>query len=172
MRSSAKRTSTWLKSTPCAFATLSRRARTDAATFGPTVLSSDALQVRPHHVGHAADLGIAPDLIHRSLVAGTRVLECLQGHVEADLVPVLEAVSHRLRHTVDPQPDAIAFNFFDPCGEGLARELHHLDRRVVDPRWVAAAWHGDPDPARQLGGQLGKLPCGEQAEHGLWHLGG
>ena len=85
---------------------------------------------------------------------------------------MLEAVSHRLRHTVDPQPDAIAFNFFDPCGEGLARELHHLDRRVVDPRWVAAAWHGDPDLARQLGGQLVKLQCGQQAEHGLWHLGG
>ncbi|BAP88789.1 succinate dehydrogenase flavoprotein subunit [Burkholderiales bacterium GJ-E10] len=37
---------------------------------------------------------------------------------------------------------------------------------------MAAAWHGDPDLTRQLGGQPVKLECGEQAEHGLWHPGG
>ena len=94
-------------------------------------------------------------------------LWCLQGHVEADLVSVPETVRYGLGYTVDPQPDAIVFNFFYPCGESLASEMHHLDRRVVDPRWVAAARQGDPDLTWQLGGQLVELQSGQHAEQGL-----
>jgi hypothetical protein len=36
---------------------------------------------------------------------------------------------------------------------------------------VAAVRHGDPDLARQLGGQPVELQRGQQAEHGLRHLG-
>lgn len=37
---------------------------------------------------------------------------------------------------------------------------------------MAAAWHGNPDVAWQLRGQLVKLQRREQAEHGLRSLGG
>ncbi|CQR42176.1 protein of unknown function (plasmid) [Thiomonas sp. Sup16B3] len=134
--------------------------------------SCDALQIGPHHVGYAADLGIAPDVIDRCLVAGPRVLQGLQRHIQADLVAVLEAVRHGLCNTVHPELDAIAFNFLDACRVSVARELHHLDRRMVEPWGMAAARHGDPDLARQLGGQFVELQRGEQAEHGLRHLGG
>jgi hypothetical protein len=46
---------------------------------------------------------------------------------------VLEAVRYGLGRAVEPELDAIAFNFLDACGVGFARELHHLDRRIVEP---------------------------------------
>jgi hypothetical protein len=85
---------------------------------------------------------------------------------------MLEAVRHGLGHAVHPERDAIAFNFLDSRRVGFSRELHHLDRRIDKPWGMAAARHGDPDLARQLGGQLVELQRSEQAEHGLRHLGG
>ena len=85
--------------------------------------SSDALQVGPHHVGHAANLGEAPDVIDGYLGAGPGVLEGLQRHVQADLVAVLEAIRCGLGHAVHAELDAIAFNLLDACLVGFPVDL-------------------------------------------------
>lgn len=69
------------------------------------------------------------------------------------LVAVLEAVHDRLGRAVDPQCHAVAQVFLDVCCVGIARHLRHPDRRPIDTGRVAAARHGDPDLAGQLGGQ-------------------
>ena len=61
--------------------------------------------------------------------------------------------------------------FLDACRVGIARHLNHLDRRVINARYVAAARHGDPNLTRQLGSQFVELQRGQQAEHGLRRSG-
>jgi len=61
---------------------------------------------------------------------------------------MLEAIRHGLAHAVYPQPDAVAFDFLNPCRVGFTFELHHLDRRVVDAGRVATPKQGDPDLTR------------------------
>jgi hypothetical protein len=85
---------------------------------------------------------------------------------------MLEAIRHGLGRTVDPQLDAVAFDFLDAGRFGITRELRHHDRWIVDSGSMAAAQHGDPDLALQLRGQLMELQHREQKEHGLRDLGG
>lgn len=134
--------------------------------------SPDTFEVGAHHVGHSAYLGETPDVVDGGLAARTGVFQRLQRHIQTDLVAVLEAVRHGLGHAVHAEPDTVAFDLLNPCRVGIARELHHLDGRVVDTGRVAAPRHGDPDLTRQLRGQLMKLQRREQAEHRLRYLGG
>ena len=85
--------------------------------------SSNALQLGPHHFGHAANLGEAPDVIDGYLGTGPGVLQGLQRHVQADHAAVLEVVRHGLGHAVHAQLDAIAFNLLDACLVGFPVDL-------------------------------------------------
>jgi len=132
----------------------------------------DYFHVGAHHGGDAAGLGVSPQVVCGRLARPPSVFQRLQRHVQADLVAVLEAVHDRLGRTVHPQLHAVAQVLLDARHVDVAGHLNHLDRRIADPGYVAAARHGDPDLARQLRGQLVELQRCEQTEDGLRHLGG
>ena len=56
--------------------------------------SPDALQIRPHHVGHAADFGAVPNVICRCLLAGAGIFQRLQCHVQADFVALQDTTAN------------------------------------------------------------------------------
>src|SRR3990167_7425081 len=67
----------------------------------------ERLQVRPHHPLHAADPGVAIELVHREATLAPRLAQCLQRDVETDLVAVLEQVGQGLRHSIDLDPRSL-----------------------------------------------------------------
>jgi hypothetical protein len=92
--------------------------------------------------------------------------------IKANPITVLEAVSQSLCDAVDPQPDAITFDFLDACRVCLTCELHHAQRRPLDLRRVTAAGHGNPHLTGELGREFVELERREQAEDRLWHSPG
>src|SRR5260370_18569201 len=58
--------------------------------------SRKSLQIRPHHIRDATDLGSLPKLIRACLAFLKTILECLQCNVETDLVPAFETIGYGL----------------------------------------------------------------------------
>src|SRR5471032_2089379 len=94
--------------------------------------SCNPLKVGAHHICDATNFGEVPEVISAGLLLRSCILECLQRHVEPDLVAVLEAVGDGLGYTVDPQFDLITLKNLNAFGIRFAGELDHLDRRIVD----------------------------------------
>ena len=134
--------------------------------------SSDALKVGPHHVGDAADLGETPDVIDGGLLRARASFSASSATSRPILFRCLKQSATVLATLYTRSLTPSRSSFLNACGIGIACELHHLDRRIVDTGGVAAPRHGDPDLARQLGGQFMELQCREQAKHRLRHFGG
>lgn len=120
-------------------------------------LSCQCLKIGAHHVGDATNLGVMPYFVGADFSAGTGILEGLDGDIETDLVPVLEAIGDGLGDPIDPQLDLVALKNLYALRIGIPGELDHLDRRIVDSWDMATARHGDPDLVRELGGQFMEL---------------
>src|SRR6266571_9481336 len=63
--------------------------------------SRHRFHVWPHHRRDSADLGVPPQFVHARAVPLSVVSQRLDGDIQADLVPVLEAVGHGLGRVVD-----------------------------------------------------------------------
>ena len=94
--------------------------------FGPLRADADgsyqALQVRPHHIGHAADFGVAPDLVTGHAAGSLRRAQRLQSNIQADLVAVLETVRHRLGDARDANGHPVDDVLLGALGERQTRE--------------------------------------------------
>lgn len=127
------------------------------------------LQIRLHHVLHAADLRVAPKLIHRTAARAPAFAQRFERDIEPDLVAVLEAVGHGFGRTIYPYPNAFDLMFFDAGGQRLAGEPHDAQRRVIHAWARGPAVHRHPYLMRDLGAQLMKPERGQQADYPVRH---
>src|SRR5450830_1615967 len=92
---------------------------------GPTTgRSRDGLKGRLHHVSHTADGGVAPQVVIGAGTLAPAVAQRLDGHVDADLVAVLEAHDHPL-----PSGAPCSLQISDPQGGGdgaTSQDAHRL----------------------------------------------
>jgi hypothetical protein len=80
------------------------------------------LKIGTHDLGHTANLGKAPELVESGAVGTSIVAQCLQCHVEANLVPILETVGDGLCRAIDSDPDALNEMLLDAFLESPPRE--------------------------------------------------
>ena len=66
----------------------------------------EGLQIRPHDIGDAADLGGGPEFVHRRLLGAAGFLQRFDGDIQADFIPELETVGNGFRGAEDPQGSA------------------------------------------------------------------
>src|SRR5438445_3633885 len=93
-------------------------------------VSRERLQIRPHHIAHAADAGCLPQLVHRGPSLSPAVPQAFQSHVQAYLMAELEAVGHRLGRAVDLDPNAFDPMRFDAAGESRPRKADDAKRWI------------------------------------------
>src|SRR3989442_6798858 len=92
-------------------------------------VSRERLQIRPHHIAHAADAGCLPQLVHRSPSLSPAVAQGFQGHVQAYLIAELEAVGDGLGRAVDLDSSTFDPTRFDVAGESRPRKADDAKRR-------------------------------------------
>jgi hypothetical protein len=151
-----------------ATATTAGRSSTVKATHG----HAKGLQVRPHDPGHPADLSVPPQLVHGGPALTPSFPQGLERHVEADLVPIFEAVGHRLGRVEDADGHAVY-----PVGVNARceRSIAHpedADRGMLKPRSSSPPRERDLDLVRNLGGDAVEGQGGDEADDCLGHTRG
>ena len=131
--------------------------------------SSDGFQIRPHHVGDAADLRRLQQIVHRRPSIPPALTQRLQGHVQTGFVAVLEAVGNGLGEGVDPDRDAVDAMFLDAEREGAAGKPDDPQRGVLHFRPAGLDVDRQPDFVRGLRGHLVELEGREEADDAVRH---
>ena len=93
------------------------------------------------------------DLVDRSFPGAEGVPKSFDGDVDSDFVPVLEAISHGLRRSVDLDSNSLNLVRLDPFDESAAGEPHHSKGRRLNGRFVSFEIDCDPDLVRVLSRQ-------------------
>src|SRR5680860_1545443 len=83
----------------------------------PLPVNRQRLQVRPHHPADSANLTVTDEVIHSASALAPAILQGFNGYIESNLVPVLEAISHRLGGCVDGNRNPIYVVLLHPTGE-------------------------------------------------------
>ena len=162
-----------LKGRPVARASLSRRCRTEAATFvtfrcftgGPRCRGASPSR-RDTRGRSGQQIVRAPPLLLEE------ELQRFEGRVESEFVPVLEAVGHGLRRPVDADVDAVQRVGLDPFREGPSREPEHRGRGMLQPWRFCPPLEGDVNLVGDLGRRSRGTPGPRQAKHALRHAEG
>jgi hypothetical protein len=131
------------------------------------------LQIGPHDVRHAADLRISPKLVCRGLALPQAVSQGFNGHIEPNLVPVLEAVSHRLGRVVNSDRHAFDRVFLNAGSQGVAGESHDSERESVRLGASSLGLNRQPDFLGEFRGYQVEAKSRQQTDDAVWHaLGG
>jgi hypothetical protein len=131
--------------------------------------SCQRLHVRTHHVLDTADPGITIEVVSGRAAVPQALTERLDRDIQADLVPVSEAVCHRLGKVVDAHRDAFDRVLLDPGMERLAGGVEDPQRRVVHARRPGPALDHQPDIPRVLGRQIMEAERRGKADHAVRH---
>lgn len=105
------------------------------------------------------------DLIHRGLTETKGVPQSFDRNVYSDLVPVLEAISHRLRRAMNLDSHAVDLLRLDSVHKVRTGEPHDPQRRRQNRRLMCFEIDGHPDLVRVLCGQALKPQDRQQANH-------
>jgi len=107
---------------------------------------------------------MVPKIVDPAAPVSSALLERLQGHVQTDLVAVLETVHHRPgwsghldRNPLDPM-------FLDPLRHAAAGEAHDAQRGIVDARPGGGPFQRHPDFMGILGADLVEAKSREQTD--------
>jgi hypothetical protein len=130
-------------------------------------LSLDGLHIGPHDVGDTTDLRELPEFIRAAAILPAIGAQGFQGYVEADLVPVLEAVGYRLGGTVDAEGCALYRVFLDGFRECRTGHADDTERRIVYLRTPRAGVYRYPYLERVLRRQVVESESGEQADNAV-----
>jgi hypothetical protein len=102
-------------------------------------------------------------------VFAAEVAQRFDSDIDANLVPVLEAVGDGLRRGIHPDHHTLRAVFFDTLGQGGTRKTGYPQARIVEPRTARLLGQRDLDLGRRLGRQAVKPKRSEEAEHRLGH---
>lgn len=97
-------------------------------------------------------------------------LEGFQHGVEADSIPVLEAVRQCLLAAVDANGDSVDQVRFDPFRIGCTAEPEMPHGRIGQPWWFCPSGNGDTDFVGDLGGEFMPSERRDQTEHTVGNL--
>jgi len=93
----------------------------------------------------------------------------LKSYVQANLVPILEAVSHRLRGAVYPDMYFFDDMVLDAGGEGLPRKADDTQARVIYLGAPCFVVNSHPDFRGGLGCEAVESQCREKADYSSRH---
>src|SRR5450830_36234 len=125
------------------------------------------LQVGLHDSFDTIDLCEMAQFSHGDLAAAPGLSQCLQCHVEANLVAKLEAVGHRLGRAVHTDGGSVVGYRLDTIVVRCTAQARDAQRGVAQRRGLTAFRQSDPHFVWQLRTDLMELQCAQQAKHGL-----
>src|SRR3990170_6245291 len=116
--------------------------------------SKKGLQVGAHDVFHPADSREAYEIVDLESPASPVGLEGLHGHVDADLVAMLETVGDRLLRGVDAYRHAVDVVRVNPFGINRSGKPEDADRRELEARRFGSSRNGHINLVGGLGSQF------------------
>lgn len=116
--------------------------------------SQQRFQIRAHYLVHSANPCVVEERLHTRPLPLAAEPKRLDGHVEADLVAVFEAVGDCLFGTVDPDGLTIHLVGLYPLAERLAGEPEDAQRWIVQHWFPEGPWQGNVDLMRDLRGDF------------------
>src|ERR1700678_177249 len=110
--------------------------------------SYNRFEIRPHDAVDATHFREPVDFIYVRAVVSQCVLQGFNGNINADLVPVLEAVGNCLRGAVDADRNTFNSVGRDPRGKRLPGKPDDAERWRLQGWLACFVVYGDPDLVR------------------------
>jgi hypothetical protein len=129
----------------------------------------------PNKIGdatHPTDFGVADQRFDVRVTPSAVCIEPSQDGVEADSIPVFEAVRQRLLAAVNANRNTIDRVCCDPFRIRVAAEPEMPHRWIGQPRRFRPSGNGDTDFVGDQGGEFVPSECRDQAEHAVGNLEG
>lgn len=128
------------------------------------------LQIRVHHIRHAAYFRRFPKVIHGCLLLPVRLSQCFKCYIHSDLVPEFKTVRHGFGGAEDPDHAPADLLFLCPKAKRISRETDDSDRRRADSRCPGLSVDCEPNLMRRLSSDFMKPEGREQADNRLREL--
>ena len=97
--------------------------------------SYHCLHIGPHHVGHTTDLCEVIEVIHRGFPFSNTISQALNSHIQADFIPVFEAVRYGFSGIVDPGPGYVQWYVFRSPHQRQVQKNGQTES-VAHPLWA------------------------------------
>jgi hypothetical protein len=108
-----------------------------------------------------------PKVIHGAAPFSPAFPQRFHGHIEADLVPVLEAVGNGFGGIVNSYVHTLYEMLFNPIAKGISRKAHNVQREVISLGFSGFNVDGHPDFERGLSGKAMKAEGREETDDGV-----
>jgi len=94
--------------------------------------SLNGFQIRTHHIGNTANLGILPEIVGRAFTRAPTFTQGFQRHIQPDLVAILKTVCHRLGGIGYLHGHAVEHMRFHACRKSATGKAHNPDGKFFD----------------------------------------
>ena len=132
-------------------------------------LCQQAVHEWSHDIGHPAHLRKMRYLLGGDNLGPPGIPQCLNRHINTDLVSILETINNGLCCRVNLNIHTLNAMMLDTILKSLARKPHNSQRRTVHPRLATRRCDCHPDFPWILRREAMKPQCRQQADHPTRH---